>query len=210
MKIKYNLKNVHIFPIATVNANGSVTYETETVTVDNESVTRKVAIPWHGAVSLALDPQGEMSTFWADGIEYYVSNGNNGYSGPFQSALVPNAIAEKVQGDVVDSNGAYVENSDAAVKYFGMAFEFDGDTTGRRHILYKCCMTRPKVESQTKEDKIEPVTDEVTITASPVYITSLDIFSPKARLDKSDNATAYAAWFSEPYTPVAVSAGGGT
>ena len=207
MKIKYNLKNVHVFPIATVNANGSVTYETEQVTADGQSVTRNVVIKWPGAVSLALDPQGELSPFYADGIEYFTSNGNNGYSGPFQSALVPDAIAEKIQGDVVDDNGAYIENANAAVKYFGMAFEFDGDDTGRRHVLYKCCMTRPKVESQTKEDKIEPVTDETTITASPVYIPSLDIFTPKARLDKSKNATAYGTWFDAPYSPVVTSPG---
>lgn len=206
MKIKYNLKNVHIFPIASVNTDGSVTYATESVTGQGgTSTTRNVVYAWPGAVSIALDPQGEMGIFWADGIQYYVSNGNNGYSGPFTSAMVPDEIAEAISGDVVDGNGAYIENSDAAVKYFGMAFEFDGDTSGRRHMLYKCNMTRPKIESETKEDKIEPKTDEVTITASPVYIAALEIFAPKARLDKSANSTAYESWFTTPYVPVAPS-----
>lgn len=144
---------------------------------------------------------GELSPFYADGIEYYTSNGNNGYSGPFVSAMVPDEVAEKINGDVVDKNGAMIENADAPVVYFAMAFEFDGDTSGRRHVLYKCSLTRPRIESQTKEDRIEPVTDETTITASNVYIPALEIYTPKARLDKDKNATAYGSWFETPYVP---------
>lgn len=201
MKIKYNLKNVHLFPISAVNADGSVTYET----TGSGNDAHAVVIPWPGAVSIALDPQGELSPFYADGIEYYTSNGNNGYSGPFTSALVPDLVSEKILGDVVDGNGAFIEDADAQVKYFGMAFEFDGDASGRRHILYKCSMTRPSVESQTKEDRIEPVTDEVTLTASSVYISALGKYTPRARLDKDKNATAYASWFEAAYQPVAPS-----
>ena len=201
MKIKYNLKNVHLFPISAVNADGSVTYET----TGSGNDAHAVVIPWPGAVSIALDPQGELSPFYADGIEYYTSNGNNGYSGPFTSAIVPDEVAEKILGDVVDGNGAFIENADAQVKYFGIAFEFDGDASGRRHILYKCSMTRPRVESQTKEDRIEPVTDEVTLTASSVYIPTLGKYTPRARLDKDKNATAYASWFEAAYQPVAPS-----
>jgi len=201
MKIKYNLKNVHLFPISAVNADGSVTYET----TGSGNDAHAVVIPWPGAVSIALGPQGELSPFYADGVEYYTSNGNNGYSGPFTSALVPDLVSEKILGDVVDGNGAFIEDADAPVKYFGMAFEFDGDASGRRHILYKCSMTRPSVESQTKEDKIEPVTDEVTLTASSVYISALGKYTPRARLDKDKNATAYASWFEAAYQPVAPS-----
>lgn len=201
MKVKYNLKNVHLFPISAVNADGSVTYET----TGSGNDAHAVVIPWPGAVSIALDPQGEISIFYADGVEYYTSNGNSGYSGPFTSALVPDAVAEKILGDVVDNNGAYVENANAQVKYFGMAFEFDGDTSGRRHLLYKCSLTRPKIESQTKEDKIEPVTDEVEINATSVYIPALDIYTPRARLDKDKKPTEYAKWFQEAYQPVAPS-----
>ena len=111
MKIKYNLKNVHLFPISAVNADGSVTYET----TGSGNDAHAVVIPWPGAVSIALDPQGELSPFYADGIEYYTSNGNNGYSGPFTSAIVPDEVAEKILGDVVDGNGAFIENADAQV-----------------------------------------------------------------------------------------------
>lgn len=199
MKIKYNLKNVHLFPISAVNADGSVTYET----TGSGNDAHAVVIPWPGAVSIALDPQGELSPFYADGIEYYTSNGNNGYSGPFTSALVPDVVAEKILGDVVDGNGAFIEDADAQVNYFGIAFEFDGDASSRRYILFKCSMTRPRVESQTKEDRIEPVTDEVTLTASSVYIPALGKYTPRARLDKDKNATAYASWFEAAYQPVA-------
>ena len=58
---------------------------------------------------------------------------------------------------------------------------------------------------KTKEDRIEPVTDEVTLTASSVYISALGKYTPRARLDKDKNATAYASWFEAAYQPVAPS-----
>ena len=73
-KIKYNLKNVHA-AIQTHTEDGGYSYETP------------VAIP--GAVSLSLDAQGETSPFYADGIVYFRSVSNNGYSGDLEIALIP-------------------------------------------------------------------------------------------------------------------------
>ena len=73
-KVKYNLKNVHAAKL-TVGEQGAFTYAAPQ------------AIP--GAVSISLDAEGDTSPFYADGIVYFRSNTNNGYSGDLEIALIP-------------------------------------------------------------------------------------------------------------------------
>ena len=72
-KVIYNLKNVHAAKL-TKGEDGSYTYETPK------------AIP--GAVSISLDAEGDSSPFYADGIVYFRSVSNNGYSGDLEIAPI--------------------------------------------------------------------------------------------------------------------------
>lgn len=180
-KIKYGLKNVHA--AIQTETDGVYTYATP------------VAIP--GAVSLSLEAQGEAEPFYGDDCEYYVSAGNNGYSGDLEIALIPEWFRTDILQETKDSNGVLVETSDGkeAVK-FALLFEFAGDVKAVRHVMYNCTVARPAVGSQTKEENIEPQTESLTITSKP----RTDGLVKSKTGDTTATAT-YEGWYTDVYVP---------
>ena len=189
-KIKYNLKNVYA-AILTKGSDGSFTYGTPQ------------AIP--GAVSMSLDAEGEASPFYADGIVYFRTAANNGYSGDLEIALIPEWFREDVLKETLDSNGVFIERSDDIEPvYFALLFEFDGDHKAIRHVLYNCTVsTRPTIASQTKEESIEPGTETLSLTADP-----REDGLVKARTSDDTDSTVYQNWYSDVYIPDGVVSGG--
>ena len=182
-KVKFNLKNVHI-AILTKGDEGEFTYGTPT------------ALP--GAVSLTLDAEGEASPFYADGIVYFRTVTNNGYSGELEIALITDWFRENVLKETKDAKGVFIEKSDNVEPvYFAMLFEFDGDQKAIRHVLYNCTVsTRPTMESSTKEDTIEPGTETLAISADPRE----DGLVKAKTGDDTDDAT-YQGWYQAVYVP---------
>lgn len=95
-KVKYNLKNVHAAKL-TRSEDGSFTYA------------KPKAIP--GAVSISLDAEGDSSPFYADGIVYFRSTANNGYSGDLEIALIPEWFRTEILKEELDNNGVLIENA---------------------------------------------------------------------------------------------------
>ena len=164
-KVKYNLKNVHAAKL-TKDEDGSYSYETPK------------AIP--GAVSISLDAEGDSSPFYADGIVYFRSVPNNGYSGDLEIALIPEWFRTEILKEELDKNGVLVENSNIAeTEKFALLFEFDGDV--------KCIR---------QEDTIEPGTETLSLTADP-----REDGLVKSRTGDTTTDATYTEWYKSVYIP---------
>ena len=182
-KVKYNLKNVHAAKL-TRGEDGTFTYA------------KPKAIP--GAVSISLDAEGDSSPFYADGIVYFRSTANNGYSGDLEIALIPEWFRTEILKEELDTNGVLIENASITeLEKFALLFEFDGDVRGIRHVLYNCTSSRPSIESETKEDTIEPGKEKLTLTADP-----REDGLVKSRTGDETDAEIYKNWYQQVYVPV--------
>lgn len=182
-KVKFNLKNVHAAKL-TQDGAGGYTYATPQ------------AIP--GAVSLSLNAEGDENKMFADGIVYYRSVANNGYSGDLEIALIPEWFRTEILKEVKDDNGVLVEtNDDPTPVYFALLFEVDGDAHGVRRVFYNCSVSqRPTIESETKQETVEPGTETLSITADPRD----DGLVKCSTGDETDTAT-YNNWYKSVYVP---------
>lgn len=187
-KIKYGLKNVY-YAIATIGTNGSATYDTP------------VAFP--GAVSLSLTPQGDNTPFYADNIAYWVGVANNGYEGDLEIARVIDSFKKDVLGYIEDGKDVLVEDAQASAVHFALLFQFEGDEKATKHVLYNCVAARPNVNGSTKNESIEPQTETVSLTATSIYVASLDTDVVKAEANGDSDSTTYSGWTSAVYIPTA-------
>lgn len=184
-KVKYNLKNVHAAKL------------TETVEDGVASFSYDVPKPIPGAVSISLDAEGETSPFYADGVVYFRSSTNNGYSGDLEIALIPEWFRTEILQEALDAKGVLVENSNVTESIkFALLFEFDGDVNSIRHVLYNCSASRPSIASETKEDTIQPGTESLSVTADPRSDGLV-----KARTGDTTDQAAYADWYKSVYEP---------
>ncbi|MDO5431779.1 major tail protein [Eubacterium sp.] len=185
-KVKFNICNVH-YALQSIAEDGTVSFETP------------VAMP--GAVSLALDANGEPSNFYADGYAYYTISNNMGYDGDLELAMVPESFRTDVLKEELDSNQVLVENANVETANFALLFEFDGDVKKIRHVLYNCAASRPSIESQTNEDEIEVKTETLALKATPMangYV--------KAKTGDSTTDAVYQKWYEAVYLPTAAEA----
>lgn len=191
-KVKYNLKNVFAARV------------TETVTDDGTEYTYEKPRSIPGAVSLSMDAQGDSSPFYADGIVYFRTYANNGYSGDLEMALIPDWFRTDILGENLDAKGVLVENGKkVANTKFALLFEFDGDVHAIRHVMYYCSASRPSIASKTKEQNIEPGTEKLSISAD----TRTDGLVKARTGDDTDPAT-YAGWYQNVYVPTLEESGG--
>lgn len=181
-KVKYNLKNVH-YAIQTITSTGAYSYGTP------------VAIP--GAVNLSLSPRGDSYVFYADGIEYYKNNTNDGYEGDLEIAMIPDSFRTSVLGEELDSAQNLVEKAGKETVYFALGFQVDGDESDSMFWYYNMTAERPNQDAATKEESIEVKTDTLSISCSPRTDDCVRIRSTEATA-----TSVKQAWFTAVVNPV--------
>lgn len=188
-RVKFGLKNVH-YAICT-----------ETVGVSGTTTTYGTMKAWPGAVNLSLDPAGSDDTNFDadDGVYYVIQGSNSGYTGTFESALIPEDVETEVLGRTTDTNGVIIENQNDVRKYVALAFEVDGDQKATRHLLYRCMIARPSTTAATKtsDGGNTPQTESVNFTATA----RPDDGKIKAKTSATVSTSTYEGWFSAVYNP---------
>lgn len=182
-KVQFNLKNVHYAIMLTAGA--SPTWDTP------------VAVP--GAVTLTLDPQGDVTPFYADGITYYQSVANNGYSGDLEMARFPDQMLKDIWGfNEVETDFVLIENSEVEPKQFALLYQIDGDADNQYYCLYNCTGARPGVGSTTNTETKEPQTQTSAISA-----VSLESGNVLARTTAQTPDEVRTNWFTKVYEQAA-------
>ena len=159
-KVKFGLKNVH-YAVVTETADpatGEITSTYGTVKA------------WPGSVNLTLDAAGEDTPFYADDGVYertitkFDRLYDTGYTGTFESALIPEDIYINVFSQTKNADGLVIEKASDSKKYIAIMTEFQLDESGRRYCFYRCMLTRPSVNGATTEASATPQTETVNIT----------------------------------------------
>lgn len=112
-------------------------------------------------------------------------------------ALIPEWFRTDILKEELDKNGVLIESSNVtAMEKFALLFEFDGDVRCIRHVLYNCTASRPSIESETKEDSIEPGKEKLSLTADP-----REDGLVKSRTGDTTSEATYNDWYKAVYIP---------
>ena len=182
-KVQFNLKNVHYAILTESNEGGKVSYSWAT------------PVPVPGAVTLTLDPAGDVTPFYADGVIYYKSISNQGYSGSLEMARFPDQMLQDVWGfKKGETSKVLTENANVNPKDFALLYQIDGDAGNQYYALYNCAGTRPGVGSTTATATKEPQTQSSDITAAALLDGRV---MTRTTADTPDDIKS--AWFSAVY-----------
>lgn len=181
-KVTYGLENVH-YSLLTFGDGGAPTYATP------------VRIP--GAVEMSLEPQSNSVEFAADNdANYFQEEENQGYTGSFNFANIPMKFYVEALGEEENSaDGTMIEFADAKMKPFALMFQFEGDVTKTRYVMYNCMPSRVKITSKTGKD-IQGV--ELNVVVKQLLKDGKKYIKAKTT---SDQAAKYADWFKNVYLP---------
>ena len=187
-KVQFNLKNVHYALLIASNEGGKVSYAWET----------PVAVP--GAVTLTLDPAGDVTPFYADGVIYYSAVSNQGYSGSLEMARFPDQMLQEIWGFTKgETSMVLTENASVNPKDFALLYQIDGDAGNQYYVMYNCTATRPGVGSATTTASKEPQTQTTNLTAAALLDGRV-----MARTTATTPDDVKAAWFSAVYEDTTV------
>ena len=155
-----------------------------------------------GAIGIDLSAEGDTTKLRADGMDYYVSVANNGYTGDLSLAMVPDWLKAEYLGHMItEQDKVLVEDTAIEPNPFALLFRFKGDKHGRRHVMYNCVAARPNVKGENKDNPKDPDTEALSLTCSPL---------PDGKVKASTTAETpeniYADWNEAVWLPTAAAA----
>ena len=179
-KVIYGLENAHYAKL-TFGTDGVPTFATP--------------VALKGAVELSLEPESNAVEFAADNdSQYFSEEENQGYSGTLTIANMPLSFRKDILGEVEDTaSGTITELADAKFSPFALLFQFDGDQTKTRHLVYYCNGSRAKLGSKTGKD-IEGV--EVSFKAKQLKLNGKKVVKTQTT---SEESAKYGDWFKKVY-----------
>lgn len=180
-KVEFGLSEIHVGTY-TVAADGSVT------------MGEPYKLP--GAVSMALDPEGDENAFYADDVKYWSNYQDNGFSGSLEMARFTDEFKTRFLGykELADGGVAAIKGVQKPAVY--IAFQGKGDAQNRRCIMYNVTLGGIKTEKNTVEEKTEPKTQSIDITVTGDNKTGI------TKVEYPEDATGYSTLFTEPPVPV--------
>lgn len=175
-KVTYGLENAHYAKL-TFGVGGAPTFATP--------------VPLAGSVEFKMDPETNSVEFAADNdSQYFTEDENNGYSGTLTIANMPLSFRQDILGEVVnEKDGTITELADAKFSPFALLFQFDGDKTKTRHLIYYCNGSRATISSKTGKD-ISGV--ELPFKAKQLTVGGKKLIKTQTT---SEESTKYANWF---------------
>ena len=193
-KVRFGLKNVY-YAILTESDNAAPSYGTP----------KKLL----GAVSLDLTQDGSTNSFYADNIEFFRTEADNGYTGSLELARISDEALKDIWGFGYDSTNKLIyEDSGKDPKPFALLFQVEGDANADLYVLYKCYASRPNIGSTTiNENGKEPQTQTIDLAARPLPDPTSGVLNGKVylRTDESTSTSIKQGWFSAVYTNITVS-----
>lgn len=190
-KVRFGLCNVH-YALLTEADNAAPTF----------GAVKKL----RGAVSMELSPEGGANPFYADNIEFFRTQYNNGYSGSLELARISDEALQDIWGFGYDNTNKLIyESAKAESKPFALLFQIEGDANKDLYILYKCYATRPNVGSTTiGENGPEPQTQSVDLTCIPLTDPTGGVLDGKVylRTDGNTSTSIVNGWFSSVFTGI--------
>lgn len=172
-KVQFGLSEIYVATVT--EAEGVTTYGTPTAI--------------KGGVSITATPNNEEIKFEADNDpNYFSAYANAGYSIEMAMALIPDDFKKNYLGYKEDENGLVVEDVTAIGKPFALMFQIEGDTEAVRCVYYKCTAGRPTLAPKTGKT---PEAQTIPVTVGKPVDSNYSFGYAR----KSENETAYNAWF---------------
>lgn len=182
-KVQFNLKNAHYAVLTETTQSGTITESWAT------------PVPINGAVSIQIDPEGSVTPFYADGIKYFVSSTNAGYSGTLEIAKIHEQMLSDIWGFAKDSKNVLTEDVNTEIKDFALMFQIDGDIDNELYCFYKVTASRPSISSATNTDSTEVRTQTLSFSCAPLSSNG----KIQARTTSTTDSATKSGWFGEVY-----------